>query len=69
MPLQALHDPDRAAEAQLRQSDVRFAALVASFKDYAIFLVSADGVVLTWNDGARRIKGYPDSTLAPRTCP
>src|SRR5690606_35878665 len=27
-------------------------------KDYAIFLVSLDGTVASWNEGARQIKGY-----------
>ena len=27
-------------------------------KDYAIYMLDADGVVATWNSGAERIKGY-----------
>lgn len=36
----------------------RFQLLVESIKDYAIFLLDAEGRILTWNEGARRIKGY-----------
>jgi len=36
----------------------RFDLLVASVKDYAIFLLDAQGRVATWNAGARLIKGY-----------
>ncbi|WP_053227719.1 SpoIIE family protein phosphatase [Solirubrobacter soli] len=32
--------------------------LVESQPEYAIFLLDTDGHVLTWNDGARRVKGY-----------
>jgi PAS domain S-box-containing protein len=35
-----------------------FRQLVDSVKDYAIFLLSPDGTVVTWNQGAQRIKGY-----------
>ncbi len=36
----------------------RFRLLVESVKDYAIFILSPGGHVLTWNVGAERIKGY-----------
>jgi PAS domain S-box-containing protein len=45
----------RAIEAQ---DAALFAMLVQSIKDYAIFALSPDGHVLTWNEGARAIKGY-----------
>ncbi|MBO0742227.1 MAG: PAS domain S-box protein [Hyphomicrobiaceae bacterium] len=32
--------------------------LIARVKDYAIFMLNADGQVMTWNEGARLIKGY-----------
>src|SRR6266699_3426700 len=35
-----------------------FRLLVASVKDYAIFLLDPEGHVMTWNAGAERIKGY-----------
>ena len=31
---------------------------IDSIGDYAIFLLDAEGQILTWNEGARRIKGY-----------
>jgi PAS domain S-box-containing protein len=48
----------RRIETQLRESDERFRLLVESVQDYAIFLLSPEGVVLSWNDGAQRVKGY-----------
>ncbi|HEX7346064.1 MAG TPA: PAS domain-containing sensor histidine kinase [Candidatus Limnocylindrales bacterium] len=35
-----------------------FRLLVEAVQDYAIFLLSPDGHVLTWNPGAQRAKGY-----------
>lgn len=48
----------RAADEALRQSEERFRLMVASVKDYAIFMLDPDGKVATWNEGARRNKGY-----------
>jgi PAS domain S-box-containing protein len=42
----------------MRQSEERFRLLVESVRDYAIFMLDPDGVVLTWNAGAERFKGY-----------
>jgi PAS domain S-box-containing protein len=36
----------------------RFRLLVSSVKDYAILMLDLDGRVVSWNDGAERIKGY-----------
>jgi PAS domain S-box-containing protein len=46
------------AETRLQQTDEVFRLLVDSVKDYAIFLLDPSGHVLTWNQGAERIKGY-----------
>jgi len=48
----------READERLRQSEEMFRLLVASVKDYAIFLLDPEGHVMTWNAGAQRIKGY-----------
>jgi PAS domain S-box-containing protein len=42
----------------LRQSEERFRLLVDSVRDYAIFMLDPQGIVLTWNPGAERFKGY-----------
>jgi len=41
-----------------RDAEERFRLLVESVKDYAIFMLDANGHVVTWNAGAQRIKGY-----------
>ena len=48
----------RRAEESLRHSEERFRLLVEAVKDYAIFMLDADGRVVSWNAGAERIKGY-----------
>ncbi|QQR58424.1 MAG: PAS domain S-box protein [Candidatus Melainabacteria bacterium] len=47
-----------ANRAALAKADETFDMLVAAVKDYAIFLLSPEGNILTWNEGARRNKGY-----------
>lgn len=43
---------------QLQKSEETFNLMVAAVKDYAIFAISPDGTILSWNEGAKRIKGY-----------
>jgi PAS domain S-box-containing protein len=35
-----------------------FRLLVQSVKDYAIFMLNPEGIIMTWNEGAQRAKGY-----------
>src|SRR5919107_3411984 len=49
--------PGRTREA-LRESEERFRLLVEGVKDYAIFMLDPEGYITTWNEGAKRIKGY-----------
>jgi len=48
----------RQAEEELRDSEERNRLIIQSVKDYAIFMLDPTGHVATWNEGARRIKGY-----------
>ncbi len=48
----------RNAEQRLRANEERLRLMIESVKDYAIFMLDADGRVATWNEGARRTKGY-----------
>lgn len=56
----------RESEERLRQSEEMFRLLVQSVKDYAIFLLDPDGHVLTWNEGARRLKGWERDEIVGR---
>ena len=49
-----------------RLSDERFGLLVSAVKDYAIFMLDLDGTVMTWNEGAQRIKGYRPEEIIGR---
>jgi PAS domain S-box-containing protein len=40
------------------EGDAHFDALVSGVEDYAIFLLSSEGRIISWNTGAERIKGY-----------
>jgi PAS domain S-box-containing protein len=37
--------------------------LIARVRDYAIFMLSPDGKVISWNDGAQAIKGYAEEEI------
>lgn len=50
-------DKKRAYEAVV-ESEQRFRMLVDGVTDYAIFMLSPEGIVTNWNAGARRINGY-----------
>ncbi len=48
----------KRVEEALRQSQERFQTLVEEVKDYAIFRLDPTGRILSWNQGAQKIKGY-----------
>ncbi len=50
--------PLSQTEQDLAASEQRFRLLVESVTDYAIYMLSPDGVVNNWNSGAQRFKGY-----------
>ena len=52
-----LTERKKSAEALL-QSEEQFRILVQSVTDYAIYMLDAQGNVVSWNAGAERIKGY-----------
>ena len=48
----------RNVEVALRDSERQFRMLVNGVTDYAIYMLSPDGFIVSWNSGAERIKGY-----------
>jgi PAS domain S-box-containing protein len=48
----------RRQEEILRESEERFRLLMEGVKDYAIFMLDAEGKIASWNSGAELIKGY-----------
>jgi PAS domain S-box-containing protein len=55
-------EPEAAAPEHTDQ----FRLLVETVRDYAIFLLDADGYVRSWNAGAERIKGYTATEIIGR---
>jgi PAS domain S-box-containing protein len=56
-------EPPRRTREALRESEERFRLLVEGVKDYAIFMLDTDGYINTWNEGAKRIKGYDSDEI------
>ena len=49
---------NKKMENALRESEEKFRLLVSSVKDYAIFMIDPSGNIVSWNEGAKNIKGY-----------
>ncbi len=69
----SLRDANSRLELQVTavdRSEQRFRLMVESVADYAIFMLDPAGIVVSWNVGAERIKGYRDSEILGRhfTC-
>lgn len=57
----SLHTALYRSEIQKRdltESEERFGLLVKGVQDYAIYMLDPEGYVVSWNEGAERIKGY-----------
>jgi PAS domain S-box-containing protein len=46
------------AEEALRECEEKYRMLLDEVQDYAIFMLDPQGIVVSWNAGAERIKGY-----------
>ncbi len=47
-------------------TDTDYRLMVEAVSEYAIFFLDPDGVVLSWNEGARRMKGYEEAEIVGR---
>ncbi len=56
----------QTAESGLHSYERQFRLMVEAVADYAIFMLDPDGQVVSWNQGARRIKGYEASEIIGR---
>jgi PAS domain S-box-containing protein len=45
------------------RDDDLFRLMVDSVRDYAIFMLSPEGIIVSWNSGAERLKGYSTSEI------
>ena len=48
----------KASEQAMHESELRFRSLINAVEEYAIFMLDPEGHVVSWNEGAERIKGY-----------
>ena len=53
----------RAAEEELRASELQFRLLVDRVEEYAIYLLDPRGRIMSWNHGAEKIKGFAASEI------
>lgn len=56
----------REAEESIRLSEERLRLLIDGVREYAIFLLSPEGLVVSWNAGAQRINGYQAGEIIGR---
>nr|WP_218836360.1 PAS domain S-box protein [Halobaculum salinum] len=56
-PANEVDFPDQRSKLQ------EFGAFVSAVRDYAIFMLDPDGTVVSWNQGAKRIKGYSEGEI------
>lgn len=52
-----------AAEGAVKRSEESFQLLIHSIKDYAIIMMDPEGNILSWNEGAERLKGYESKEI------
>jgi PAS domain S-box-containing protein len=52
-----------AALNRLQESERSFELLVNSVTDYALYMLDPTGRIVSWNSGARRIKGYESAEI------
>lgn len=55
-----------AARAALAESERQLRLLVRGVTDYALFMLDPNGIVVSWNSGAERIKGYQADEIIGR---
>src|SRR3954452_875471 len=51
-------DTPHPGDYSQQEVEQHFTELVSGVEDHAIFLLDPNGIVKSWNEGARRIKGY-----------
>jgi PAS domain S-box-containing protein len=56
----------KRVEGALRESEERLRLMIEGTRDYAIYMLDAQGRVATWNVGAEQIKGYQTNEVLGR---
>ncbi len=58
-----LNEKLTSSNKRLRQIEVLQSQMVSEVVDYAIFFLDASGIILNWNKGAEKIKGYTEEEV------
>lgn len=58
-----LENKVRARTEDLKRSEERHHKMIDEIQDYAILLLSSEGIIQNWNKGAEKIKGYTDEEV------
>ena len=66
--LHAARKDRSATQSQLEESQERLGLLIEGVQDYAIFMLDPKGVIVSWNRGAERVKGYSAEEALGRHC-
>jgi PAS domain S-box-containing protein len=53
----------KKVERAWREGEERFRLLIESIKDYALIMLDPGGRIVSWNEGAERIKGYREEEV------
>lgn len=53
----------KIAEQLKKEEEEKFRLMVESVRDYAIFMLDINGNVVSWNEGAKKFKGYKSSEI------
>jgi PAS domain S-box-containing protein len=61
--LEASRSIEKKYIQHLKESEERFRLLVEGVKDYAIFIIDTEGNIVSWNQGAKAIKGYSEEEI------
>ncbi len=51
---------------QIKMQEDRYFKMIDEVEDYAILLLSPDGIIQNWNNGAQKIKGYTSEEIVGR---
>jgi PAS domain S-box-containing protein len=58
--------PEKKNSNDLAGAGDRYRLLIESITDYAIYMLTPDGLVSSWNPGAKRFKGYDEAEVLGR---
>lgn len=53
--------------AELKKSEDRYHKMIEEVEDYAIILLDKDGIIVNWNKGAEKIKGYKEEEIVGKS--